>query len=151
MKQKYCKNTIIDLFLFEQDGKSNYSLIKNFNRLFRFQSTSRTNGLTHICKKCFNHFTKKELFEKQIAYCSTNETVAVKMPATNTTLKFKNHYKQLPIPFVVYVDLNALPNHFSLANPTLIILTLTVIKNTNRAVFVLTSKVLTELTNCLIQ
>ena len=103
MTQKDCKN-LIDLFLFEQDGKSNSSLIKNFTRLFRSQITSRTNVVTHICKKCFTHFTKKKLFEKHIAYCSTNETVAVKMQPRNTTLKFKNHRKQLPIPFVVYVD-----------------------------------------------
>ena len=73
--------------------------------MFRSQITSRTNGVTHICKKRFTHFTKKELFEKHIAYSSTNETAAAKMPARNTTLKLKkNHYKQLPIPFVVYVD-----------------------------------------------
>lgn len=49
MTQKDCKNTI-DLFLFEQDGKSHYSLIKNLSRLFKSQITSRTNGLTHIAK-----------------------------------------------------------------------------------------------------
>ena len=94
----------IDLFLYEEDGKSHYSLIKNFSRLFRSQITSRTNGQIYICKKCFTHFTKEELFQKHIKYCSTNETVAVKMPPRNTMLRFKNYYKQLPIPFVVYAD-----------------------------------------------
>ena len=32
------KNTI-DLFLYEEDGRSHYSLIKNFSRLFRSQIT----------------------------------------------------------------------------------------------------------------
>ena len=94
----------IDLFLYEEDGKYHYSLIKHFSRLFRSQITSRTNGQIFICKKCFTHFSKEELFQKHIEYCSTNETVAVKMPPRNTMLHFKNYYKQLPIPFVVYAD-----------------------------------------------
>ena len=116
MTQKDCKNTM-DLLLFEQDGKSHYSLVKHFNRLFRSQSTSRTNGTILICKKCFTHFTKQELFEKQISYCSTNETVAVKMPAGNTTIKFKNNYKQHPIPFVVYADFECLTKPLSTCEP----------------------------------
>ena len=38
MKGKDCKNTI-DLFLIEKDGKSHYTLIKNFHRLVRSQKT----------------------------------------------------------------------------------------------------------------
>ena len=52
----------------------------------------------------FYSFFKKELFGKHISYCSNNETVAVKMPASHTVLRFENHHKQLPIPFVVYAD-----------------------------------------------
>ena len=94
----------IDLFLYEQDGKYHYSLIKNFSRLFRSQITSRTNGQTYICKKRFTHFSKEQLFQKHISYCSTNETVAVRMPPRNTKLHFQNYFKQFPIPFVDYAD-----------------------------------------------
>lgn len=85
MTQNDCEKTI-ELFLFEQDGKSpTLHTYKTFSRLFRSHTTSRTNGVTHIYKA---HFTKQELFEKHISYCSANETVAVKMPARNTILKF---------------------------------------------------------------
>ena len=94
----------IDLFLYEENSKYHYSLIKNFSRLFRSQITSRTNGKIHICKRCFTHFSKEELFQKHIEYCSNNETVAVKMPPINSKLSFNNYYKQLPIPFVVCAD-----------------------------------------------
>ena len=97
MAQRNPQETI-DLFLYEEDGKSHYSLIRNFSRLFRSQITSRTNGKIHICKRCFTHFSKEELFQKHIEYCSTNETVAVKMPPKNSKLIFNNHHKQLPIP-----------------------------------------------------
>ena len=94
----------IDLFLFEKDGKYHYSLIKSFSRLFRSQITSRTNGRIHICKRCFSHFSKEELFQRHIEYCSFNESVVVKMPPKNSKLEFKNYFKKLPIPFVVYAD-----------------------------------------------
>ena len=94
----------IDLFVFSKDEKQHYSLIKNLSRLVRSQITSDTNSKIHICKKSLTHFTKPDLFEKHITYCSQNETVAVKMPTKNTILNFQHHYKKLPIPFVVYAD-----------------------------------------------
>ena len=94
----------IDLFRFSKDEKQHYSLIKNFSRLVRSQITSDTTRKILICKKCLTHFIKKDLFEKHITYCSQNETVAVKMPTKKTILNFQNHYKKIPIPFVVYAD-----------------------------------------------
>ena len=94
----------IDLFLFEEEGKYHYLLIRNFSRLFRSQITSRTNGKIFICKRCFTHFSKEELFQRHIEYCSSNESVVVKMPTRNSKLGFINYFKQLPIPFVVYAD-----------------------------------------------
>ena len=103
MAEKDCLNTI-DLFLYEEDGVSHYSLIKNFNRLIKSQKTSSKNGKIFICKKCFTHYTKEELLKKHISYCLNNETVSVKMPLSGTMLNVKNHHKQLPIPFVAYAD-----------------------------------------------
>ena len=97
MAEKDCINTI-DLFLYEEDGVSHYSLIKNFNRLIKSQMTKSKNGQIFICKRCFVHFTKPELLEKHIQYCSNNETVVVKMPQPGKNfLYFKNYEKQLPI------------------------------------------------------
>ena len=107
----------IDLFLYEEDGRYHYSLIKSFSRLFRSQITSRTNGKIHICKRCFTHFSKEELFQKHIEYCSTNETVAVKMPPKNSKLSFNNYHKQLPIPFVVYADFECFTKPMNTCNP----------------------------------
>ena len=103
MAERDCLNTI-DLFLYEEDGVSHYSLIKNFTRLIKTQKTASKNGSFYICKKCLTHFTKDELLQKHIIYCSNNETVCVNMPKENTMLHFKNYYKQLSIPFVVYAD-----------------------------------------------
>ena len=114
--KKDCKNTI-DLFLYEEDGKFHYSLIKNFSRLVRSQITSRTNEPIHICKRCFCHFTKPELLDKHIKYCSSNKTAFVKMPEKNKTLHFTNYDRQLPIPFVVYADFECFTKPMNSCSP----------------------------------
>ena len=116
MAEKDCLNTI-DLLFFEQDGVSHYSLIKNFTRLVKSQLTSSKNGTVFICKKCFSHFTKNELLQNHITYCSNNETVVVKMPPQNTMLGFKNYHKQLPIPFVVYADFECFTKPMNTCSP----------------------------------
>ena len=113
---KDCQNTI-DLFFYEEDGVSHYSLIKNFTRLVKSQITSSKNGSFYICKKCFTHFTKYELLQKDILYCSTNETVSVRMPPKNTMLCFNNYHKQLPVPFVVYADFECFTKPVNTCSP----------------------------------
>ena len=116
MAERDCLNTI-DLFLYEEDGVSHYTLIKNFNRLIKSQKTKSLNGKIFICKRCFTHFTKEELLEKHALYCSNNETVSVKMPEEGTMLYFKNYEKQLPVPFVVYADFECLTKPINTCTP----------------------------------
>ena len=71
----------------------------------RSQITKDTTKKLHFCKKCFSHYTKGELLEKHINYCGNNETAAAIMPTKkNNILKFKNHFKKLFLPFVIYAD-----------------------------------------------
>ena len=72
--------------------------------MVRCQYTSHRSSKIYICKKCLTHFTKEDLLEKHISYCSKNKTVAVKMPTKNSILKFQNHFKKLHIPFTIYAD-----------------------------------------------
>ena len=116
MATKDCKNTI-DLFLYEEDGKSHYTLIKNISRLIRSQITQRTNEPINICKRCFSHFTKPELLDKHIKYSFNNETAVVKMPEPNTYLYFKNYNKQLSLPFVVYADFECFTKPMNSCSP----------------------------------
>ena len=103
IKNKDCKNTI-DLFLNERDGKSHYTLIKNFHRLIRSQKIGSNKCPLFICKRCFCHFKKQELLDKHIEYCSNNKVAVAKMPEPNTSIHFKKYFKQFPVPFVVYAD-----------------------------------------------
>ena len=103
INQKDCQKSI-DVFLYSEDEKQHYSLIKNFTRLVRSQYTSHRSSKIYICKKCLYLYTKQDLLEKHSLNCSKNETVAVKMPTKNSILKFQNHFKKLPIPFTIYAD-----------------------------------------------
>ena len=116
--QKDCQKSI-DLFLYSEDEKQHYSLIKNFTRLVRSQYTSHRSSKIYICKKCLNHYTKQDLLEKRSLKCSKNETVAVKMTTKNNILKFQNHFKKLPIPFTIYADFECftMPIHSCQPNP----------------------------------
>ena len=116
MADRDCLNTI-DLFLYEEDGNTHYTLIKNFNRLIKSQKTTSKDGKIFICKRCFSHYTKKELLEKHIKYCSNNQTALIKMPEPNTMLHFKNYYKNLPIPFVVYADFECFTKSMNTCSP----------------------------------
>ena len=111
-----CKKSI-DLFLYEEDGVSHYSLIKNFHRLIRSQKTVGGNGKLFICKRCFSHYTKEELLDEHIKYCSKNQTALIKMPEPNKYLYFKNYHKKLPIPFVVYADFECFTKPMNTCSP----------------------------------
>ena len=111
-----CKNTI-DLFLIQENEKSHYTLIKNFHRLIRSQKTGSNNAKLFICKRYFWHFSKEELLDKHIEYCSNNKTAVVELPEPGTMLHFKNYYKQLPVPFVVYADFECFTKPMSSCSP----------------------------------
>ena len=119
LSQKDCQKTI-DLFLFSKDEKFHYCLIKkHFLRLVRSQITSHSSRKLHICKKCLCHFNKLDLFEKHMTYFALNETVAVKMPTKKTMLNFQNHFKKLPIPFVVYAEFECFTKPTNSCQPNL--------------------------------
>ena len=108
----------IDLFLYEEDGKCHYSLIKNFSRLLRSQITKRTDEPIHICKRCLNGFTKDSILQRHIFYCKKNGAAYVRMPKPGkTTLKFINHHKQIPFPFVAYADFECFTKPMNTCSP----------------------------------
>ena len=73
--------------------------------MVRSQITSHSSSKIYICKKCLSHYTKEDLLEKHITYCGNNKTAVVKMPTKkNSILKFKHHFKKLPLPFIIYAD-----------------------------------------------
>ena len=111
-------NKTIDLFLYEENGKCHYSLIKSFSRLIRSQKTKCSSYSLKICKRCFNHFVSEEKLKKHINYCTNNEVAIAKMPeGKESILKYKNIQKQFPLPFVAYADFECFTKPMSNCSP----------------------------------
>jgi len=55
---------------------------------------------------CLHCFSKEEILVKHIPNCiAINGKQAAEMPKKVSAITFKNYHKQLPVPFVIYVDL----------------------------------------------
>ena len=118
INKKDCQKSL-DLFFHSDGEKQHYSLIKNFSRLVRSQITYHRSSKIYICKKCLYHYTKEDLLEKHIIYCGSNETTGVKMPTKNNRiLKFKHHFKKLPLPFIIYADFECFTIPVNSCQPT---------------------------------
>ena len=99
----------INLLLIEKAGKFHYTWIKDLNRLLYDQSKHRERK--HFCERCLHGYTRQDLLEAHKPDCRGigQTAVRVEMPkAGENKLTFQNHHKQLPAPFVIYADFEAL-------------------------------------------
>ena len=99
----------INLLLIEKAGKFHYTWIKNLNRLLYDQSKHRERK--HFCERCLHGYTREDLLEAHKPECRGNGQTAVRveMPEEGKNkLAFQNHQKQLPAPFIIYADFEAL-------------------------------------------
>jgi len=92
---------IIDLLLLSNDVTKHYCLIKNFSRLMTSQSGGHT---LYYCKRCLNGFREKKSLDKHIEHCKEHDAIKVELPSPGTILNFKNHYRSMRVPFIVYAD-----------------------------------------------
>lgn len=98
----------LNLLLITKDEKTHYVLIKDFNR-FMFNQT-KDKSKKYFCMFCLQHFTSQKVLNTHKEICIViNGTQAIKMPdKSNNILKFNNFQKQLPVPFVIYADFEAI-------------------------------------------
>ena len=68
------------------------------------------------CLQCFS--SERVLNNHEDNCIQVNGTQAVKMPdKDNNILKFNNFHKQLPVPFVIYTDFEAITEKISGCQP----------------------------------
>ena len=58
----------------------------------------------YICRGCLNIFKTQKSLEKHIKYCYSKKSVTIEMPKEGLILKFKNFFRKMRVPFVVYAD-----------------------------------------------
>ena len=98
----------MNLVLITKDEKKHYVLIKDFNTFMYNQSKHKDKK--HFCMYCLQCFSSESILVKHNNNCLTiNGAQAINMPKQGENiLKFNNFHKQLPVPFVIYADFEAI-------------------------------------------
>ena len=97
--QKFEDST--DLFFLNDDDKSHYVYIKNFER-FMFHKTKNKNK-KWFYRSCLQCFSRENVLIKHNENClSINGKQSVKLE--EGIIEFENYFKQIPVPFKIYAD-----------------------------------------------
>ena len=100
----------LNVLLISNEEKSDYVLIKDFNRLM--YSKTKHKDRKHFCMSCLQNFTTKEILNNHRERCLLiNDTQAVKYETG--TIKFKDFNKQIPMPFKIFADSECLLKRIS--------------------------------------
>ena len=92
---------LMDLLLLIDDDKSHYVYIKDFNR-FMFHKTKIKNK-KWFWISCFQCCSSESVLIKHKENClSINGKQSVKLE--KGIIRFKNYFKQIPVPFKIYAD-----------------------------------------------
>ena len=88
--------------------KKNHTVfIKYFNRLMYSEVKPKNQHKKHFCMTCLQNFTTKKILNNHRKRCLLiNDTQAVKYE--KGVIKFKNHEKQISIPFKIFADTECL-------------------------------------------
>ena len=98
----------MELLLITENENNHFVYIKDFNR-FMFNQTKHKNK-KNFCMHCLQCFSAQEVLDKHKINCiAINGEQAIRMPNEDHNILQYNHYhKQLPAPFVIYADFEAL-------------------------------------------
>ena len=98
----------MNLLLITKDEKKHYVLIKDFNAFMYNQSKHKERK--HFCMYCLQCFPSERILANHVNnFLTINGVQAINMPKQGENiLKFNNFHKQLPIPFVIYADFEAI-------------------------------------------
>ena len=97
----------INLLLISEDDKLHYTAIESLSRSFS-SSNSKHKRKQYFCNNCLQGFTQESSRDQHYSYCIDNETVRVEMPRKGSTVEFYEGQNQFKVPFVMYVDFEAL-------------------------------------------
>ena len=97
----------LNLLLISEGEVTHYCLIKDFNKFMHKQT--KHNGRKHFCMRCLQCFSSEEVLTKHKVTCiEINGMQSIKMPEAGSKVSFKSYSKQLPVPFVIYADFEAI-------------------------------------------
>ena len=104
-KEKYQDH--MELLLITEGENKHYVLIKDFNK-FMFNQTKHEHK-KYFCMYCLQCFSREDVLTEHKNNCILiNGKQSINMPKKGDKVFFKNYHKQLPVPFVIYADFEAL-------------------------------------------
>ena len=104
-KEKF--NSCLNLLLITEGEVKHYCLLKDFNKFMYNQTEHKERK--HFCMYCLQCLSSKEHLEKHKVDClQINGKQAIEMPEPESKIAFRNYRKQLPAPFVIYADFEAI-------------------------------------------
>ena len=114
-KERY--EDCMNLLLITENENKHYVLIKDFNK-YMYDITKHKER-KHFCMYCLQHFTSERVLTAHKENCfQLNGAQAIKMPdKNNNILKFNNPHRQLPVPFVIYADFEAITEKIHSCQP----------------------------------
>ena len=68
---------------------------------------NRHNDSKHFCERCLHGYSRKELLERHKQECKGLLKTATRtemLKEGENKMAFKNHYKQMKAPYVIYAD-----------------------------------------------
>ena len=97
---------VLDLLLISDKNKSHYVYIKDFNRFIMCNKTNKQKKKS-FCKCCLPCFCSEKLLAEHKETClKINDKQTVKLKSGSN--EFKNHFKQLAVPFKIYTNFESL-------------------------------------------
>ena len=106
----------MELLLITKDENKHYVLIKDFNKFMHQQTKHKERK--HFCMHCLQCFSSERVLNNHKENCIIiNGKQAINMPKKGENVqKFNNFHKQLPVPFVIYADFEAITKRYKVAN-----------------------------------
>ena len=109
---KQTNEKVLNLLLITDGEKQHYILIKDFNRMMYHKTKHQHRK--HFRMHCLQYFsTEKILAKHKCNYMVINGEQAIRMPKEVSMVQFKNHHKQMPVPFVIYADFETITEKVS--------------------------------------
>ena len=109
LSKKEAKVPRINLMLIEKGEKQHYCYVKRVSALLFDQSKHQ--HAKHFCMMCLTGFTREDILKKHKEYCSglNGRPTRIEMPEKGKNkVIFQNHHKQMKVPFIIYLDFEAL-------------------------------------------
>ena len=108
----------INLMITKQGENTHYSYVKRLTALLYDQN--RHNESKHFCKRCLHGYTTIDLLEKHKPECKglLKSPTRTEMPKQgDNKMVFKNFYKQMKAPYVVYADFECVLKKIATCEP----------------------------------